>query len=722
MSENNNFNSDKKKISLKNLYLDPNNYRFIDNKNYKKVEIEDITKDSIQKRTLNFLVGEKRKGIENLLKSFKANGFLPVDQIQVDHLSNGKYRVLEGNRRVATLKILYEDYKNQSCDLVKLDPKIFSEVPIIIYKASHAGEHEIIMGLKHISGNKKWPPLNQAQLIFDLINKHNWTEAKARESLGITTLELRRSLRAISLIKDYKESDFGDQFETDMFGVFREIVSSQPLKSWIDWDDNKKLPKNKINTEKLYSWLSEIEETNLNDNDEESVVKREAIITKSTEISTLSRIINDPEAIKELEEKRNITEAYSASSFIGDDKYIKAIANIEHNIDDASSFSKYAKQVDKEKLIELRNKLEGLLVGQGHKDIIITKGIAKRILVDYKTNQFESITLNKFKGFQEGLKFKNLNRINLFAGENNVGKSSLLEAIYLITNQNDVNSLIELYRRRGKFQNSLPVDWLVKEFNNYNIEALFDGKIVKTESVKFDEEDLSIEKSDYLKTLEISSIFNGDNPSITKTRLFERKQMEQFYEEIRCICSSSFSSPFTMLSKELINEYHEISIQRGTYSKIIKFINEHIDNQINKITKVGDTNQIRFLVEHSNFEQPIDLTQFGEGLQRIFYISLQIASAKNGIMCIDELENAIHHSLLIQFSRFIQIMAEEFNVQLFITTHSQECIKAFIENEYHNDQITGYRLIKESDGIKYKAAKGSVLKKQIETFNLDLRG
>lgn len=722
MTEKNNYNSDKKKVSIKNLFLDPNNYRFIDNKNYKVVPPQEIHLENIQRRTLNFLVGEKRKGIEDLLKSFQANGFLAVDQIQVESLGDGKYRVLEGNRRVAALKTLYQDYKEQSADLGNLLPDVFSSVPIVVYNGQMAGEHEIIMGLKHISGNKKWPPLNQAQLIFDLINKYDWSEEKACESLGISKHELRRSLRTIALIQDYRQSDFGDQFSTDMFSLFRETVASQNLKSWIEWDDKEKKPTNNENAERLFSWFSSVTETTIDEDGEEINVEREPIITKSTEISILSKIIQDQDAITELEEKRNITDAYSASASVGDDKYAKAIANIEHNIEDAASFVKYAKEFKEQKIVDLKNKLEGLLVSQGHKDIVITKGISKRVLINCESTQFSSINLAQYKSFTNNLEIKDLNRINIFAGENNIGKSSLLEAIYLLANLNDINSLIELYRRRGKFMDTLPVKWLVDEFVNFNLEAQFDNKQVKVDAKLDIENDANIEKSDYLKTLYINASFNGGKTTTSRARLFQRKEMEQFYKEIQSVCAATYSSPFTMLGKELINYYHENSVQQGTYDKIIEFISNHVDPKIENITKVGDSDQIRFLVKHADFSKLVDLTQFGEGLQRIFYISLQLAAAQNGIMCIDEIENAIHHSLLVKFTGFIQMLAEEFNVQLFITTHSNECIKAFFENEYKNEQISGYRLYNSEEGVLYKTAKGELFQNQIQNFNLDLRG
>ncbi len=72
-----------------------------------------------------------------------------------------------------------------------------------------------------------------------------------------------------------------------------------------------------------------------------------------------------------------------------------------------------------------------------------------------------------------------------------------------------------------------------------------------------------------------------------------------------------------------------------------------------------------------------DLTMFGEGLQRIFKIGLLFAGAKNGVVIIDEFENAIHASLLSNVVVLLHELAIQFNAQVFISSHSKECIDAF---------------------------------------------
>ncbi|MBK7758014.1 MAG: ATP-binding protein [Deltaproteobacteria bacterium] len=67
----------------------------------------------------------------------------------------------------------------------------------------------------------------------------------------------------------------------------------------------------------------------------------------------------------------------------------------------------------------------------------------------------------------------------------------------------------------------------------------------------------------------------------------------------------------------------------------------------------------RFTVTHAERAPSPDLSSFGDGLQRAFQIGLLFASAAGGVLLIDELENALHTSLLIDFTKLIQKLAVE---------------------------------------------------------------
>jgi len=260
------------------LMLDPNNYRFIDNKDYKPVPINEVNDERIQKRTRNFLVGKNNEGISDLISSFKANGILKLDPIQVKEIQDTKdFLVIEGNRRTAALKFLYEQFK-EGYDVGKLTLESFKSIEVVQISDENDVQHLITMGLHHISGKKKWSPVNQAQLIHDLRFKHDMKEVEICNSLSITKHNLRRSLRVLALIDSYKESDYGDQFQTNMYSIFEEIIKKVEMKSWLGWDDYKYASNNKVNEEKLFSWISKEEVIERDEEGEETIITKDVMV------------------------------------------------------------------------------------------------------------------------------------------------------------------------------------------------------------------------------------------------------------------------------------------------------------------------------------------------------------------------------------------------------------------------------------------------------------
>ena len=152
---------------INKLMLDPNNYRFIDNKDYKPVAEDQISEERIQTGTFNLLVGKYESLIEDLIISFKSNGILKLDPIQVKTLEDGNFLVIEGNRRTAALKYLYAQFLKGN-DTGLLSESDFKSVELVHISDEQPVQHLITMGLHHISGKRKWSPVNQAQLIYDL--------------------------------------------------------------------------------------------------------------------------------------------------------------------------------------------------------------------------------------------------------------------------------------------------------------------------------------------------------------------------------------------------------------------------------------------------------------------------------------------------------------------------------------------------------------------------
>lgn len=348
----------KGKISknIKNLYLDPNNYRFVDDLNYENVNDEKLTDEKVQRRTRNFIEGPKRERIRDLIDSFKSNGYLKVDVIQLRDLGDNHFLVIEGNRRVAALKCLQEDFNN-GLSIGKLDPQVFSSVPSEINDEKDGLDHLIIMGLKHISGNKKWAAINQAQLIYDYLTKY-WSDKKeyqAKEielcnSLGISKSKLRNSQRAYHLINSYKESDYGDQFVSNMYSIFEEVMKRPVFRNWLDWDDDTYISQNKVNEQRLFSWLSTSDAVGEDEEEGEEDHISGPIITKAFEVRDLADFIANEKMLVTMEKWHSIGRAMLEN---GTDNRLSIDKSIEAVVENIRTIRRYADVLEEEDLAQL---------------------------------------------------------------------------------------------------------------------------------------------------------------------------------------------------------------------------------------------------------------------------------------------------------------------------------------------------------------------------------
>lgn len=358
-----------KKISLKDLFLDPNNYRLRSKPLYK--EIPDLTDDkvtgkAIQQRTFNIITGKNNVEVKDLIDSFTENGFLKVDNILVRKLENDLgYVVIEGNRRVAALMIIQKSFE-EGFDIGQLNSTIFEEVidedsgvEVVIYEYQNPEEYLVLMGLRHVSGNKKWDRYNQAKLIAEL-SDNGYSVSDISKKLGISNKSaVQQQLDAYYAIQGFLSDEINYDTPTtfnphDRFMIFVEVLLKRNVKSWLNWDANKNEFLNTENLKRFYTWItpdyemSDEEDAGLNDGE-----LLEPIIVNHKEIRLLNEIIDDEESLERLEETRDIQEAIEQNEGYTKKKFSKEIKRAEsilRNIKFGPSLD-----LDKKDILSLKN-------------------------------------------------------------------------------------------------------------------------------------------------------------------------------------------------------------------------------------------------------------------------------------------------------------------------------------------------------------------------------
>ncbi|MEO7590261.1 MAG: AAA family ATPase [Byssovorax sp.] len=80
------------------------------------------------------------------------------------------------------------------------------------------------------------------------------------------------------------------------------------------------------------------------------------------------------------------------------------------------------------------------------------------------------------------------------------------------------------------------------------------------------------------------------------------------------------------------------------------------------------------LAQHDGPSLPMSM--MGEGFQRCFEIGVSAIAGDSSTIFIDEIDNGLHYSALTPVWRWLANISAKRNIQVFATTHSEECIAA----------------------------------------------
>ncbi len=337
------------------------------------------------------------------------------------------------------------------------------------------------------------------------------------------------------------------------------------------------------------------------------------------------------------------------------------------------------------------------------------------------STQFLSVSVERYRSI-DGLVLEDLGQVNIVVGRNSVGKTSLLESVYLLACQNDDRGLLDVLGWRGQIECDPEPRWVVSQLPaTIQISGAFDR--IDDNAATFGATRLDGPRDDigdhaaFLGGFAINASYGGRDQA-TKVMFFADRARRTRRRGRNWLCRAVITSPFAASCSRVLEWSHKESLEAGTKKQVIDFLKKHIDPALINI-EMADR---RFLVFHEGFDRALDLTSFGEGVSRIFEIGLLCAGARSGVLLVDNFENAIHPELLEHFTRLIRELAVELNVQLFLTTHSKELIDAWLMNSGRGDDIVGYALGRTANQVTVQRYGGERLRRLHDAVDFDLRG
>ncbi|MEB3230107.1 MAG: AAA family ATPase [Leptolyngbyaceae bacterium] len=334
-----------------------------------------------------------------------------------------------------------------------------------------------------------------------------------------------------------------------------------------------------------------------------------------------------------------------------------------------------------------------------------------------------SLRISQFRAFKD-LKIDRLGRVNLVVGKNNVGKTTLLEAVHLYASESALNTLNRVLRRRQEYfienrsevisysnlfyrksEQSAPIeigeiqgqDQLVIRRMWRFTDIAEDGE---GERIRYSEhlpDDLELEEIDATEVLRAKRGQNNfESMSIHSGRYSHRLRSK--YEG----STSSLFLPFAGFQDDSIdpaNLWDRIALTDKEFDILIAL--KVIDPDLERIVFIGDAPQRQVKVKLTG-QDPISLRSLGDGMNRLFELTLGLVSVPEGkTFLVDEIDAGLHFTTLVDVWRLIFRVAENLNIQVFATTHSWNCIEAFQQAAVeHSAEGFLIRLEKGEEGIR----------------------
>lgn len=358
---------------------------------------------------------------------------------------------------------------------------------------------------------------------------------------------------------------------------------------------------------------------------------------------------------------------------------------------------------------------------------------------------FDSVTIRRFRGLED-LELDGLGRFNLFVGANDVGKTSVLEAVFLLCGMGNPILLVPIQNRRNYLVKKF--DDLSNLFYRLNTEEMIEltattGLSRQRRSLSFSATDAwALEqplaagagsiRADGKNGNELSSSFGaaadavlqcdavlrddsgGSDLSVASWLRFhddepagriERQSALSHSEDREILGRMSKKAALVGDSSSPVKHIAEI-ITRKRKPDILKCLRS-IDPQIDDVAVSDNTAYLDI-----GLDRMLPINMFGEGVGRTAAIVAQCILDEVDTILIDEIENGLHYKGLRPLVAAIMRLAASRGAQVFATTHSIDALKALREI-LHEDEFKKFQ----PESLCYLLARD--YKDKVHSYRLD---
>lgn len=294
---------------------------------------------------------------------------------------------------------------------------------------------------------------------------------------------------------------------------------------------------------------------------------------------------------------------------------------------------------------------------------------------------FKDITITNFRGFDH-LEINNLQKLNVFVGANNVGKTSILEAAFMLIGMSNpfITNRVNYLRTAISLDNLDNTRYLFHNID-FNNKPLLKG-VMKNGEVRR----MTFSPVTFLNETSASSSNSNGQSTIKQLNFdFDKKDEKGFAYHSKILIKSNGNT-----QQETDENYDEkinalfIPVDKNdsnatnNFSTVVKrnrkqFVNDALhdfDPSIESIEALPDGLYLKI----KGLRELLPISMAGDGVRRMINIISTIVSEDFNLVFIDEVDNGMHYSAHKLMWKTILRFILKRNIQLFVTTHNIDCL------------------------------------------------
>ena len=338
------------------------------------------------------------------------------------------------------------------------------------------------------------------------------------------------------------------------------------------------------------------------------------------------------------------------------------------------------------------------------------------------------LTISNFRNI-ESLTLDHMGRITLIGGRNGVGKTAVLEALWLLSGPDTPELCGRMSAMRGL--GTVGRDYLFKDiFRDFDTDHKVCAMMWGDWGSDARSLEISMKERRRIDEFRPTNLTPGNAEQFSTSATEDDRELvfsyvhddsEEYVSRAWWVVEQASPGPFGLpFTGQSIRQERQVVPDRAssvflpalyrddpqtTANRLGRLQLQADDAKILNLVRLVEPRLERLAVipiENSSIihgylrdrARPIPVHLLGEGLNRMLALGLALFEVSGGLLLVDEIENGLHYRSQEGVFSTLYDLAEELDVQIVATTHSGECIRAahLSRQEGNEKAFTYYRL------------------------------